>query len=103
MGIRNYSGEFYGGGQSGNEDLTTVQMEQQHIRQLVLAFVANQPDTARLNHKPGQPTVWKKPGLSDSGRMAHFVTLPRGMNGIASPHWLIQVGDLHMTLPLGIE
>jgi hypothetical protein len=103
MGIsKQSSGESTNKDSSGGEERYTIQLEHERIRQMVLAFVSNRPETARLNHKPAAPVAWKKP-ISDSGRFSHFVTLPRGMTGRASPHWLIQLGELNATMALGIE
>lgn len=88
------------------EDRNTLQMERERLRQMVLTYISSRCDTNQLNaearSKP--PVAWKKPS-SDGGltNAQSFLTLPRGMNGRAAPHWLVLVDNLGIHAPIGIE
>src|SRR5690349_18477200 len=98
------SGEF--NNRTDFEDRNTLQMEQDRLRQMVLTYIASRCDTDRLNaeSRSKPPITWKKPNSDGGMNSPHsFVTLPRGLNGRAAPHWLVLVDSLEVHAPIGIE
>jgi hypothetical protein len=88
------------------EERNTLQMEQERLRQMVLTYIASRCDTDRLNAETRSkaPVAWKKPNGDGGITSPHsFITLPRGLNGRAAPHWLILVDSLGVHAPIGIE
>src|SRR5688500_6546858 len=84
----------------------TLHMKSKRMHQMVLTYIASRCETDRLNAdvRNKAPVTWKKPN-SDGGMTGanSFITLPRGLNGRAAPHWLILVDNLGIHAPIGIE